>query len=172
VDTKKGIAVSTERLDYDRQAKLSRMSGPTVMEDKRNKVVIKGSYIEDDGQSEITVIQVGVRILKEDMACRAEYAYYRRKENILELSGLPVIVKGNDEYRASRISVDMDSEEITLDGNVKGKVIQEGKSPSPSPSPSSAPSTASASALPSPDPSASPSFSPASPPPVEMGAVP
>lgn len=133
LDESKGIFISTESLKYDRKKELSRMEGPTIMEDKTNRVVIKGSFIENDGQSETTIIQIGVRILKDDMACRSEYAFYRRKEKKLELTGLPVVVKNSDEYRASRIDIDIDTNEISLDGSVKGTVKQGGASPSPSP---------------------------------------
>jgi len=135
VDSKKGISISTEKLEYDRTAKRSRMQGPTVMEDKKNKVVIKGSFIEDDGENEITMIQINVRIIKENMICRSEYAYYRRKDKILELSGLPVVVKDGSEHRAARITVDLDKDDISMEGGVSGSIKDE-STPGPSPSPS------------------------------------
>jgi lipopolysaccharide export system protein LptA len=141
VDTKKGISITTEKLEYDRESKRSRMQGPTVMEDKSNKVVIKGSFIEDDGKTEITVIQINVRILKDDMVCRSEYAYYRRKEKFLELTGLPLVVKGGNEYRASRITVDLETDDIVMDGSFKGTMEQGKASPSPSPVPAEGSST-------------------------------
>jgi lipopolysaccharide export system protein LptA len=82
-----------QRLDYDSELKLSRLQGPSVMEDKENKVVIKGSFIVNDETLDIIIIQVGVRILMDDMVCRSEYAIYRRGEDKLELTGLPVVVK-------------------------------------------------------------------------------
>ncbi len=157
LDTKKGLLISTESLKYDRKKELSRMEGPTILEDKQNKVVIKGSFVESDGKSEITVIQIGVRILKDDMVCRSEYALYRRKEKTLELTGLPIVVKGGDEYRASRIDINIDNNEIKLDGSVKGSIKQAAASPSPSSSPTASPSTDSS---PQPDASAAPGSTP------------
>lgn len=161
----KGLFISTESLDYDRKKELSRMEGPTIMEDKKNRVVIKGSFVENDGKTETTIIQIGVRILKDDMVCRSEYAFYRRKEKKLELTGLPVVVKGSDEYRAARIIIDIDTDEITLEGSVSGSVKQKG-SPSPSASPESdaTPSeSAGTSPQATPSPQASPSPEAASP---------
>jgi lipopolysaccharide export system protein LptA len=165
VDTKKGISITTDRLEYDRESKRSRMQGPTVMEDKNNKVVIKGSFIEDDGKTEITVIQINVRILKDDMVCRSEYAYYRRKDKFLELSGLPLVVKGGNEYRASRITVNLENDDIVMDGSFKG-TMEQGKA---SPSPAAGPAEGSAAPGPSPSPGesktepAAPSAEPAKP---------
>lgn len=134
IDKSKGLYIQTESLDYDRKKELSRMQGPTILEDKKNRVVIKGSFLENDGKAEVAVIQIGVRILKDDMVCRSEYALYRRKDKKLELTGLPVVVKGSDEYRAARITIDLDTDEIVLDGSVSGSVKQKG-SPSPGSSP-------------------------------------
>lgn len=161
----KGLYIQTESLDYDRKKKLSRMQGPTIMEDKENRVVIKGSFVENDGKTETTIIQIGVRILKDDMVCRSEYAFYKRKEKILELSGLPVVVKGSDTFRAAKISIDLDTDEISMEGSVSGSV-KDKSSPSPSstPQPDSSPSMAAsplADASPSSDVPASPDPAPA-----------
>lgn len=160
VDTKKGVSINTEKLEYDRVAKRSTMQGPTVMEDKENKVVIKGSFIVDDGETEITLIQINVRIIKEGMICRSEYAYYRRKDKLLELSGLPVVVKDGNEYRASRITVDLDKDDVSMDGGVTGSLKDDKPSPSPAPaSPASSESPAPETSSPSPE-TASPSPGP------------
>ena len=42
---------------------------------------------------------------------------------MLELSGLPVLFWKKDEYRASRIVMNLDTEEITLLGDVNGTII-------------------------------------------------
>jgi lipopolysaccharide export system protein LptA len=160
----KGLFIQTESLDYDRKKKLSRMQGPTIMEDKENRVVIKGSFVENDGKSETTIIQIGVRILKDDMVCRSEYAFYKRKEKKLELTGLPVVVKGSDTFRAAKIVIDLDTDEISMEGSMSGSV-KDKASPSPSATPSASASPDSAttpeSAAPSgPPPGASPGATP------------
>jgi ABC-type multidrug transport system fused ATPase/permease subunit len=65
---------------------------------------------------------VAVRILKDKLACRAEYALYRRKDNELELTGSPSAYKDGDEYKATRILVNTDTEDIRLEGEVSGSV--------------------------------------------------
>ena len=73
----------------------------------------------------ITIIQIGVRILKEDMASRSEFARFKREEEILELSGLPFVFWKGDEYRAARIIINLDTDEIRLEGEVRGTVTTE-----------------------------------------------
>ena len=121
-DKKNGIHLSAPRLTYDRDTSFAVLDGPAVLEDSQNHVVLKANWIQDDGDQGVTVAQVDVRILKEGLACRAEYAIYRRKEHKLELNGAPRVVKNGDEYRATRMIVDTDSEEITLEGSVSGSV--------------------------------------------------
>jgi lipopolysaccharide export system protein LptA len=122
VDDKNQIRLTSETLSYDRTDKISRVEGPSVMEDRKNKLVIKGSFLENNDTTEITVIQIGVRILKEDMACRSEFALYRRKDKTLELSGMPSVYWKGDEYKAAKITVNIDTDEIKLEGDVQGTI--------------------------------------------------
>ncbi|MBL8967227.1 MAG: hypothetical protein JNG85_09465 [Spirochaetaceae bacterium] len=126
VDEEKEIRIESPRLSYDRKRKYSRMEGPSSLEDGKNKVVLKADWIEDDGDRETTLAQVNVRILKEGLACRSEYALFRRGEKFLELSGAPVAYKDGDEYRASRIVVNTGTEEIRLEGEVRGRIESSG----------------------------------------------
>lgn len=47
---------------------------------------------------------------------------------MLELSGNAQIKQGSDTFRAQEITLNMDSQEITLDGRVKGSIVDERKS--------------------------------------------
>ena len=122
-DDERGLFLRTENLLYDRRDKLSRMTGPSSMEDRTNKVVIKGDYIENDDERKVAIIQINTRILKDTIACRAEYARYDRTTKMLELGGSPVVRRDGDDYRAETILVNLDTEDITLVGGVSGTVI-------------------------------------------------
>ncbi len=122
VDSERGIAIETPRLSYDRKRKLSLMEGPSALEDRKNAVLLKADWIQDDGEMELTLAQVNVRILKDRLACRAQYAMFRRSAKELELSGAPAVYKDGDEYRATRIIVNTETEEVRLEGAVRGRV--------------------------------------------------
>jgi Uncharacterized protein conserved in bacteria len=126
-DTERQIKLEAPKLYYDRIKKLTRTQGPSMLEDDKNKLVLKAEWIENDGENEVTLAQVAVRILKEKLACRAEYAFYRRKETMLELSGSPSAYKNGDEYKATRIVVNTDTEDIRLEGEVQGSVSDKSK---------------------------------------------
>lgn len=125
IDIEKGIYLQSEDLFYDRDIDLSRVEGYAEMEDQKNELIVKGGYLENYGDDDITIIQIGVRILKEDLACRSEFARFRREEEILELSGMPYVFWKGDEYRASRIIINLDTDEIRLEGEVQGTVRTE-----------------------------------------------
>ena len=129
VDTKQGIRITTENLLYDREKELMTISGYAEMIDQKNEIVVKGSYFENRGKENITIIQIGVRILKaskdDSMTCRSEYAKFNRDKDILNLSGMPIVYWKDDEYRATRITINLETDDITLTGEVSGTIRSE-----------------------------------------------
>lgn len=132
VDEERGLRLSTERLVYDRRDKVSKLTGPSVMEDNSNKVVIKADYIENDDVRKIAIVQVNVRILKDKLSCHAEFARYDRAARTLELSGSPAVTRDADRYQAAVILVNLDTEDIDMVGSVSGTVAA-GTSQEPAP---------------------------------------
>lgn len=132
VDEERGLRLSTDRLVYDRQDKVSKLTGPSVMEDNSNKVVIKADYIENDDVRKIAIVQINVRILKDKLSCHAEFARYDRAARTLELSGSPAVTRDADRYQAAVILVNLDTEDIDMVGSVSGTVAA-GTSQEPAP---------------------------------------
>jgi lipopolysaccharide export system protein LptA len=118
----KEIVFQTDRLRYDRTLKIARLEGNSTLEDRNNGVVVKSRFIEYNDKSEIAVFQVAVRLFKESIVCRSEYAVYRRGDQLLDLSGFPIVFKEDDEFRAERIRVDLDTEDVSMEGEVSGSV--------------------------------------------------
>jgi hypothetical protein len=65
--------------------------------------------------------------LKKDLVCRAEFAKYWRDKKLLELSGMPWVSRKSDIYQAARITINLDTEEISLEGDVQGTIQTEAK---------------------------------------------
>lgn len=122
IEEEKNILFETDRLRYDRDLKIARLEGNSTLEDRQNEIVARGRFIEYDDNSEITVFQISVRLFKDDLVCRSEYAVYRRTEKILSLSGFPVVFKNEDEYRADRIRVDLETDDVLMEGSVSGTI--------------------------------------------------
>ncbi len=127
VNRQEQIDLTSERLYLDRELDITRAQGNAEMEDRQEEIIVKGDFIEHREQEDITIVQIGVRILREDMASRSEFARYRRGEKILELSGMPVVHWKGDVYRAARIIINTETDEIELIGQVSGSVRSEKK---------------------------------------------
>ncbi|MCL2265752.1 MAG: hypothetical protein FWC22_06895 [Treponema sp.] len=119
----KNILFFTDSLRYDRVLKVARMEGPSTLEDRQNEIVARGRIIEYDDQKEIAVFQTTVQLFKDNMVCRSEHAIYRRIEKILDLSGFPIVFKKDDEFRADKIRVDLDTDDVIMEGSVSGTII-------------------------------------------------
>jgi len=121
-EEEKEILFYTDRLRYDRKLKIARLEGNSTLEDKKNEIVARGRFIEYDDVNEVTVFQISIRLFKDDMVCRSEYAVYHRKEKLLDLSGFPIVYKKDDEFNADRIRVDLDTDDVIMEGAVSGTI--------------------------------------------------
>ena len=121
-ETEKEIFFKTDAMTYDRSTKIARLEGNSTLEDRKNEVVARGRFIEYDDRSEIAMLQIQVRIFKDNMICRSEYALYRREQKLLDLSGFPTVYKKNDVFHADRIRVDLDTDDVIMQGAVSGSI--------------------------------------------------
>jgi len=122
IEEEKNILFRTDRLRYDRTLKIARLEGNSTLEDRKNEIVARARFIEYNDKQEIAILQISVRLFKDNLVCRSEYAIYRRIEKTLSLSGFPVVYKKDDEFRAERIKVDLDTDDVIMEGDVKGSI--------------------------------------------------
>ena len=125
VNEKEQWELVSNNLFFNRRDDIIRIQGNSQMEDRKNEMVIKGGLIEIRNKEDLVIIQVGVRILKDDLACRSQMALYYREEERLELTGLPYVLWKDDEYRATKIFVDLETDEVQLEGDVQAEVSYE-----------------------------------------------
>ena len=120
IDEKKGIRFTTSSLFYDRDQKKAQLIGDSTLEDKENKVVARSRLLEYNDESGTVLLQINVRIFKDKLVCRSDYALYRRKEKLLELRGSPVVYKEGDEFSSERMRIDLNTDDVVMEGQVKG----------------------------------------------------
>ena len=95
--------------------------------DVKNDVTATAQMIEYNQMSDVALLQMEIELKQKDNVCKGAYAVYRKKDQMLELSGNAQIKQGDDSFRAQEITLNLDSQEITLDGRVKGSVVDERK---------------------------------------------
>lgn len=121
-NTQTHMEFTCDTLEYDRTTKVATLSGNVKLVDTDNNVKADAQLIEYNQDTNIAVLQIKINLTQKDNICTSEYAVYQKNEQLLELSGNAQIKQKEDTFRAQHITLDMDTQEITLDGNVKGSV--------------------------------------------------
>ncbi|WP_407397244.1 LptA/OstA family protein [Treponema sp.] len=122
-NTESNLDFTCGKLTYDRETKIATLENDVKLVDLDNDVVAQAQIIEYNQNSEIAVMQIKINLTQKDNVCTSAYAIYKKTEQILEMSGNPKIIQNGDTFRAQTIKLDMDSQEITLSGRVKGSVV-------------------------------------------------
>ena len=124
VDDEKGYSFKADIINFDRKTDTVTMFGKLELKDTKNDVSINAENIEYKKKQEIIIMRFSVNIINKDINCTSMFALYNRNESTVELTGSPVVKKGKDEFRAGKISVNLDTVYISLDGRVRGSVEQ------------------------------------------------
>lgn len=118
---------SCGKLKYDRNTKLAELKDNVSLTDKKNNVSAKAQLIEYNQENDIAIMQIEVELKQKENTCTGAYAVYKKEQQMLELSGNSQIKQGTDTFRAQEITLNLESQEITLDGRVKGSIVDERK---------------------------------------------
>ena len=129
-DKEKGFSFSSNFMQYDRDKEVATFFGKTELNDTKNDVKITSEHIEYNQKAETMLMQFDVKILRKEITCTSMFAMYNRKSSALNLTGRPIVTKSKDTFQAARITVNLDSEDITLEGRVSGNVVEEKRSQS------------------------------------------
>ncbi len=121
------LEFSADDLKYDRETKVVTLSGNVSLTDIDNDVKAAAQIIEYNSKTDIAVLQIDVRLEQKKNVCTSAYAVYRKNEQMLELNGSAKVVQDDDTFSAQAITFNMDTEEILMEGNVRGSVTDDGK---------------------------------------------
>lgn len=116
------LEFKADLLEYNQDTKVVRLSGNVELVDVKNEVTAKAQVIEYDQNSDVAIMQVQVELKQKQNVCTGAYSIYRKKEQMLELSGNASVQQSDDLFRAQSIKFNMQTEEIVMDGNIRGKV--------------------------------------------------
>ncbi len=111
-----------DSLEYDRITKVAVLKGNVNLTDKDNDVKAEAQIIEYNQKKETAILQIQIKLTQKENVCSSSYAVYYKARQILELSGNAQVNQKDDVFRAQYITFDMNTQDITLGGNVKGKV--------------------------------------------------
>jgi len=118
------FSFSCKSLEYNQNTGIIILKENVNLEDIENEVTATASIIEYDKNIEVATMQIDVKINHKESVCTGTLAIYKKAEQMLDLSGSPQIVRGSDTFTAQEITLNMETEEITLDGKVRGSVTE------------------------------------------------
>ena len=111
-----------DELSYDRITKKIILKGNVKLVDTENDVTCGAQIIEYDQDKDIAIMQIQINLTQKDNVCSGAYAIYYKEQQLLEISGNAQVKQKDDTFRAQFITLDLDTQDITLGGNVKGTV--------------------------------------------------
>jgi len=112
-------------MSYDRETKIATLKNDVHLDDTENKVSADAQIIEYNQNTDTAILQIDITLTQKDNVCNGAYAVYRKRVQLLELSGNSQIKQGEDTFRAQAITLNLNTQEIELDGRVKGSVIDD-----------------------------------------------
>ena len=125
-DSGRGLTIEATNLTYDRQLETILIDGWVDILDLQNEVIASGAYLSYDQALGIMKLQIAAKLLHHTesgaMVCRADSISYDRTNMTLALKGNSSIYWKGDVYEASSIIVDLETEEIHMEGSIKGTV--------------------------------------------------
>ncbi len=113
---------SCESLSYDRITKKITLKGNVKLTDIDNKVDCGAQIIEYDQDKNVAIMQIQISLTQKDNVCSGSYAVYYKEQQLLEISGNAQVKQNKDTFRAQFITLDLETQDIKLGGNVKGSV--------------------------------------------------
>lgn len=113
-----------DSMSYDRTTKVALLQGNVNLVDVENDVKADAQIIEYNQNTNIAVLQIGITLTQKKNVCTGAYAVYQKNEQMLEISGNAQVKQEDDVFRAQQITLDLDTQNITLSGNVKGSVTE------------------------------------------------
>ena len=127
IDTEREIKIDCEELFFDTEKDIIRIESFSELYDKKNEVVTRSGFLLDKRKEKITTLSINVRIFKDDLVCRSEFAVIDHESDIMILTGHPLIYQEGNELSASKIIYNIDTGEIEMQGNVSGTIEVEEK---------------------------------------------
>jgi lipopolysaccharide export system protein LptA len=125
-DSGRGLTIEATNLTYDRELEIILIDGWVDILDLENEVIASGAYLSYDQALGIMKLQIAAKLLHHTesgaMVCRADSITYNRSNMTLAIKGNSSIYWKGDVYEASSIIVDLKTEEIQMEGSIKGTV--------------------------------------------------
>ncbi len=125
-DSQRGLSIRTGSVFYDRTAERLLISTWCEISDSGNELVASAGALTFDMANEVLELEMDVNLVKNTssgiLSATAQSVVFDRDADTLVLSGGAQVNWNSDDYSASVITIDLDSERISLSGRIGGTV--------------------------------------------------
>ena len=125
-DEERGMSLVTSSLLFDRVEETLLIDSWVELEDTNNQVAASAGAMEFFLKEGTVLLQVQARLHKHTddgpMVCRSDFMKFDRDKEMLDLKGRASILWNPDTYEAQSISVNLKTEEIRMEGSIKGTI--------------------------------------------------
>lgn len=125
-EEQRNITMSCPMLVYNRSKEELLSDGWIEIDDTQHEVKLSGAWLEYDKDKGIMLLQMQATIEKDTedglMTCKADSIEYNSDNQTVTLKGSANVIWGDDTYKASIITVNLDTEEVILHGSISGEV--------------------------------------------------
>ncbi len=125
-DEERGIEIRTRDLWYDRESERLLISSWFEIDDTKEEISAMGGSLLYDMKGEILELSKNITLQKitDDglMTCQAESIIFDRNNDLLTLRGNASVDWDGDKYSSEAISVDVENDNISLDGRIQGSI--------------------------------------------------
>ena len=125
-DEKNGLDIKAVGLWFDREREYLSIESWFEIQDTENELSAMGGSMYFDMKNEVLELKQQVTLTKitDDsvMRCSAESVVYDRQNQTLTLSSNARVTLDLDQYRAEMISINLDNNEIKLEGRIEGSI--------------------------------------------------
>jgi len=124
-NTESKLNFTCGKLLFDRTTQIVTLEIGVHLIDEENNVTADAELIEYNQDTQIAIMQINVTLIQKDNLCTSSYAIYQKEKQTLDMSGNPQVTQGTDKFKAQEISLNLSTQEITLDGRVRGSVTSD-----------------------------------------------
>ena len=126
VDEERNLRLEANRILYDREAEEIIIEGYVELDDPTNELIARGFGLEYLIADELITLHAEATLEKHTssgaMVCKADLMSFDRGAMSLVLSGKAGVDWKGDRYEAQRIVIDLEREEITAEGSIRGVI--------------------------------------------------
>jgi lipopolysaccharide export system protein LptA len=129
IDSENEITLRCSSLKYNQSTKVLLINGWVEINDLKNNIFATASYLKYDLENSLLDLMIEVKLLHDSdnsiMKCNSDSLRFDMRNNNLSLLGNSKVIWQNNTYSAQAISINLENNDISMDGNIEANITTE-----------------------------------------------